>query len=112
MSFAVGAPLWYQPTPQSTPITAEYVVQQGQNTAIITAGETARSVLAHRNQIREARQEQQPGDAALQSACTAELTDPATASDIATETEPQICLRRSERLTKAIPPDRYGYAAK
>ncbi len=104
MAYEVDAPLWYRPTPLKPPESARFVVQAGQNTAVILRGENDMPTLAHQDQLRPVpvTPDETPGNA---KGADHRCDEPAMNAGTTPSKEP---LRVSQRVNKGVPPVRYS----
>ena len=104
MSFTSDAPLWFVPKPGALAEKANFIVQAGSNTALITRGE--RGTLAHLDQIRSRtiteQVDEDNGQIVNQS--------PEGNNDLEESKDNTLVeVRKSLRTNKGVPPTRYGY---
>jgi hypothetical protein len=127
MSFTSDSPVLYSPLPDSTPEEARFVVQAGRNTAIIVRGEEERPTLAHRDQLRRDRSNE---EVSLEEKCSRSVAAPplvGTDEPVQDQTPPmgsetssavlpppfvgmdsKVERRVSQRSNKGIPPERFS----
>ena len=114
--FESDAQVWYRPTPMHVPVAAKFVVQEGNNTAIIVKGREEVPVLAHFDQLCKQPTQVEVLPGAQESVMRpVEETVPAAATDAVSDTDQGVATngvglpRRSTRINFGKPPDRLGY---
>ena len=104
MSFTSDAPLWFVPKPGALAEKANFIVQAGSNTALITRGE--RGTLAHLDQIRSRTITEQVDEDNGQIV----NQNPEGNNDLEESKDNTLVeVRKSLRANKGVPPTRYGY---